>query len=406
MSVGFLLFSRLPALAVHTAQKLAGKKTPNKTGSYPTVNILVLRLDNLGDVVMSTPIFREIKLHYPEAKLTVVVQDRCRQVIETNPFVDKVLGIKLVAQVPLLVNFLTLLSTIKFYLQYLRAIDFDIVLHPRVGSDGMNESLLIALISAPLSIGYGDDPSTWLGNSGRNRILKHVLQRPEPQNEVLSNAAIVSALTQAKFSPKTEVFLRDDDLVYAAQKFAPFPPDHLVITLGFGAMIGRRRWPSSNWTETLNMLAGKYRISVLILAVQADSEDAEHIRSALQANAKILVGASIREVAACISKSNMFIGVDSGLAHIAAAVNVPAVIVSPHPKNGDPAHYNSPIRFAPFGEKVIVVTPSLAMPPCSLYCDMKSAHCILQITPEEVVEACAEILDKSLFSQGSYISLE
>lgn len=392
MSVGLLLFSRLPILAVRAARRIAGRRTCDGMSIHPIINILVLRFDNMGDVVMSTPIFREIKQHYPEAKLSVAVQDRCRQIVETNPFIDQVLGIAPIAPIPFLVNFLALLRTIVFYFRHLRTRNFDVVLHPRVGSDAMNESLLIALINAPLSIGYSDNRQKWLERSERNRVLTRVLQQPGPQNEVLSNAAILSELTQVRFFPKTEIFLSNNDLAFAAKKLAPFPTDSLVIALGFGAMLGRRQWPSSRWVETLDMLARKYRISVLILAAQADGKEAEHICSALQINAEMLIGASIREVAACISKSHMFVGVDSGLAHIAAAVNVPVVIVSPHPKNGDPVHHNSPVRFAPFGDKVIVVNPSLAIPPCSLCCEMQEAHCILQITPQEVVEACAKIL--------------
>lgn len=393
MSVGTLLFSRLPTMAVRAIRRAAGRRVCDGPSVHPIINILVLRFDNMGDVVMSTPIFREIKQHYPEAELTVAVQERCRQIVETNPFVDRVLGIAPIAQTHSLVNFLALLSSIAFYFRYLRTRNFDIVLHPRVGSDVRNESLLIALINAPLAIGYSDDTPGRLGRSERNRVLTRVLQQPGPQNEVFSNTAIVCALTQVKFFPKTEIFLSNNDLAFAAKTIAPFPADSLVVALGFGATLRRRQWPSSKWVETLNMLARKYRISVLILAAQADAKEAEHISSALQINAEILIGASIREVAACIGNSHLFVGVDSGLAHIAAAVNIPVVVVSPHPKNGDPAHHNSPVRFAPFGDKVSVVNPASAIPPCSVCCDMQTAHCILQVTPQDVVEACAQILE-------------
>ena len=56
-------------------------------------SILVVRLDGLGDVVMSTPMFRELKRQSPNARLTVVVRERCREIIETNPFVDKIIAI-------------------------------------------------------------------------------------------------------------------------------------------------------------------------------------------------------------------------------------------------------------------------------------------------------------------------
>jgi heptosyltransferase-2 len=373
-------------------------RAANAPAGRPIGNILVLRLDNLGDVVMSTPIFREIKRCFPAARLTVLVQERCREIIKNNPYIDDIFVLKPAWQGALLGDAMTLLSTITVYVRHLRGISFDLVLHPRVGSDAMHESLLVALIGAPMSIGYRDETTGKLGEAERNRVLTQVLERPEPQNEVLSNAAVVSAGTHVEFIPKTELFLQESDLAFAARKFELLPRDSLVVALAFGAMIGRRRWPSSKWAETMQMLACQYSLSVVVLATQADEEEANWLCSTIRENAVSvvgLVGASTTEVAACIRRATMFVGTDSGLAHIAAAVSVPVVIVSPHPRTGDPAHYNSPVRFAPYGDLVRVIAPLQGLPPCELSCHMQTAHCILQIAPDEVLDACVELLESS-----------
>ena len=65
-----------------------------------------------------------------------------------------------------------------------------------------------------------------------------------------------------------------------------------------------------------------------------------------------LVGkTNIRQAAALIARSNLFIGNDSGLMHIAAAVSTPVIEISSFPKNGDNTHATSPIRFGAWTER-------------------------------------------------------
>lgn len=54
------------------------------------MNILVIRADRLGDVVLSTPVFEVIKRHYPRSRLTVLVREPIRPLIEGLPSVDQV----------------------------------------------------------------------------------------------------------------------------------------------------------------------------------------------------------------------------------------------------------------------------------------------------------------------------
>ena len=55
-------------------------------------NILVIRLDGIGDVILSTPVYEALKKRYPSAKLTILVSSDTKGVIEMNPYVDNVFG--------------------------------------------------------------------------------------------------------------------------------------------------------------------------------------------------------------------------------------------------------------------------------------------------------------------------
>jgi len=53
--------------------------------------ILIARPDRVGDVVLSTPIPREIKQTYPDSFIAVLVRDYTKAIYENNPYVDLIL---------------------------------------------------------------------------------------------------------------------------------------------------------------------------------------------------------------------------------------------------------------------------------------------------------------------------
>ena len=55
------------------------------------MKILVTKFRNLGDVLLSTPLFASLKAIYPDSELHVSVNDFCTQVVADNPHVDKVI---------------------------------------------------------------------------------------------------------------------------------------------------------------------------------------------------------------------------------------------------------------------------------------------------------------------------
>ena len=54
-------------------------------------NILVIRLDRIGDMVMTTPIFRALKEKWPDVQITVLTNPVSKKVVINNPFIDCIL---------------------------------------------------------------------------------------------------------------------------------------------------------------------------------------------------------------------------------------------------------------------------------------------------------------------------
>ena len=57
------------------------------------INILVARLDHIGDVILSTPIYHSLKERYPGSRLTVLCASWSRAVLEHNPYLDEIVTI-------------------------------------------------------------------------------------------------------------------------------------------------------------------------------------------------------------------------------------------------------------------------------------------------------------------------
>jgi hypothetical protein len=68
------------------------------------------------------------------------------------------------------------------------------------------------------------------------------------------------------------------------------------------------------------------------------------------------------------------------------------IIVSRHPRTGDPNHCNSPVRFRPYCKHYRVLQPAYGRDRCRVECSVSSPHCILSIPPEQVVMAVLEML--------------
>ena len=54
-------------------------------------NILIVKLDHIGDVILSTPVYQAIKKTYPNSFLRVVVGPWAKSVLINNPFVDEII---------------------------------------------------------------------------------------------------------------------------------------------------------------------------------------------------------------------------------------------------------------------------------------------------------------------------
>ena len=122
---------RMPTrLAIFWRRRLAR----NRRTTNPRVNprsIVVFRLDQLGDLVLTTPLCRELKRNFPNSHCTVVVPSAFQSILTTNPNIDEILPLRELHVKWLPSRVRRLASALWFYWAELRHRHFDLAISPR-----------------------------------------------------------------------------------------------------------------------------------------------------------------------------------------------------------------------------------------------------------------------------------
>jgi len=166
-----------------------------------------------------------------------------------------------------------------------------------------------------------------------------------------------------------------------------------LVAIGIGAASPSRRWPLERYADVVNCLTREYNIQPAILGSAAELGLALKLAGLLRRTPIIVSGGRLREVCALLERCDLFVGNDSGCAHLAAAMDCKVIVISRHPRDGDPNHFNSPLRFAPHCAHGRVLQPAIALDGCNDACRSGQPHCITKVSVEEVVAAARLMLN-------------
>jgi len=353
-------------------------------------SILLTRLDGLGDCVMTLPLLDQLNYQFPEARITVVTLSPAKPIFEASPSVHEVLVLHPLPYTQL-TYFKYLCGALALYWRSLRGRYFDMAINPRWDMDQTFATMLCSLTRAPETVGYQDNTSQ--KKSVWNRGFQsawNVLLPPGPlQHEVLRNLAVGRAVGCAEsFGPPRIIITpkqHQASVAWLGVQSGKF------IAVGLSAGHAMRRWSAESYVQTLQILRPHLSAVPVLFCDEATQAAADQIIAEIP-YARLARSFPLMETAALLSECSLFVGSDSGLGHVAAAVGCPTVTISPHPSGGNPGHANSPARFHPFGNDSIVVQPKEPRLGCIEGCQSTVPHCILDVTPEDVAIGVLRLL--------------
>jgi ADP-heptose:LPS heptosyltransferase len=364
-------------------------------------SVLLLRLDEIGDVVLTTPLLRELRRNMPHAWITLVVKPGVLNLVELCPHVNEILtfdsqGTGLMEPIQRYSRALALAWRL------LRKRRFELAVLPRWDIDWYHGTFLSYFSGAPRRVGYSEDVTTVKKefNRGFDMMLTHVLRDNRIKHEVRHNLSVIEALGGKIREDHLELWISADDEQFADKLLRKHAvsPDSLLVAIGPGAGAPKRQWPLESYGQIGEWLQDQYKARVIIIGGADDQFMGRELQNKLGHLALDATGkTTLRQTAALLRRCTFYIGNDAGPMHIAAAAKIPVIELSCHPKDGSNQSANSPHRFAPWGTKSVVIQPENPREPCSDECGAATAHCILDITVNQVKADLTRIVSREEF---------
>jgi heptosyltransferase-2 len=375
---------------------LAGRRADREISLKSARAILVVRLGEIGDTVLATPFLRELRRNAPRAWITLVVKPEVLNLVELCPHVNEIVTFdcRALGRASILkLHARSLhLSATRFWRRR-----FDFALLPRWDVDYYHATYLIYFSGASRRVGYSEhvfQPKQQL-NAGFDRLLTDVIDQRGAKHEVERNLDLLRFLGANIPDDRLEIWLDEGDRSFARTVCAAegIGTRDLVIAFAPGAGALKRCWPIERFAELGRVLVREHDARLAVVGGPEDRHLGEQLESGLGPAVLNLAGrTTLRETAAVLERCQLAVTNDSGPMHLAAAAGSAAVEISCHPRAGDAEHYNSPVRLHPWGVPHVVVQPEQATDPCRDSCQSSEPHCILEIEPDQVLEALRRLV--------------
>ncbi len=329
--------------------------------------ILVVKLDHIGDMVLSTPVYHNLKLQFPSAELHVLANSIAGELLSYNPYVDRIINYDSKFHTPL--KYKGLINDIKLLIK-LKKERYDLIVDLR----GNFLSLALALLKG----------SRYRADFGTNSIMTrkklgsvHKLNRGL---DILRSAGIATPVNMP------EIYISDKEEAYIKELFGKYNlTKNLKVVFSAGAAWPPRRWPVENFIKLGKSLCNDYQAKILLIGSRDELKLNKIITRSLDGCAINLAGSlNLLQLAALLKHVNLMVSNDSGPAHIAAAMGLPLVVLF-GPEN--------PNKFRPIGRKVIVIQKKVECSPCDQTVCNRTPNCMELISVEEVYQRIKDLLN-------------
>jgi heptosyltransferase-3 len=269
--------------------------------------VLVVRLRSIGDTVLATPSLIALRRFLPEAEIDVLLEHWVAPLLDGFDAVDKIvcvnsgLGGRLAAA------------------RQIRRTKYDVVFNLHGGT---TSTCLTYASGARHRVGYAHYQYSFL--------YDHLLSSSSdfwhrgPTHSVEQQLALLGFTgVPVDDRQRTKLVISDKAAASLSVKFSPERPYALLHP---ASLFFTKQWPVENFARVAEYLA-EQGIDVVALAANSERRVLDELRRHCAAPVTVFDDLALPEITALASKAALFVGNDSGIAHIAAAVNTPSVVI-------------------------------------------------------------------------------
>ena len=331
-------------------------------------NLLFIRTDRIGDLVLTTPLAEIVKKHYPKCKVTFLIRDYTKDILYNHPFVDELISIKTKNTKGTLFFWSNLKLIIKM--------NFDTVI---VVSPNLRIALLVFLSKIKNRIGTGFRWYSFLFNKKvfvhRKFAEKYEL---EFNIELLKEIGIDEKINKENVNYSLQInkdIQKKIDVILKTENINLTKPLYIIHP---GSGRSSVSLPVSKYKELIEKIFSSSNVEIIITG----NNDEKVICTKLIINEKVYNFAgrfSLSELIALINKCDLFISNSTGPLHIASALNKNVIGFYPNLLTC------SPKRWGPYNSKCKVFSPTLNCKDCEKE-QCSSVECMNNIDMNDVAD--------------------
>jgi len=336
--------------------------------------ILLIKLERIGDLVLSLPAIREIRNCFPDSNICIIVSPYTEAIVKNTPYVDEVFIYDEKASLKDRISFIT----------SLRRYSFDLAIDLTTRNFMFLPVWILAFSKSKVTLG--------LNNHGR-AFLYDIKVKPYsfPQMYAKEVMHILEPLgiKSDNYKPKLFVSKNNDKFIRDFFKERKVDNAALKVVIHPGGYYEALRWEEKNYAKVSEYIVKNYKVVIFFVGVDEEYSLVEKIISYVDSKSKFfnLAGRlSLGQSMALIAKADLFIGNSSGPLHIACALGIPTIsFLGP----------SIPKRWRPQGDKNIVFRGKLSSKDYDVeYSQNKDYKQLKPVTMDMVVEAVNTLLSR------------
>lgn len=339
------------------------------------LKILVIRFSSLGDIILSTPVFREIKRLYPQSHLTFLTS-QLGKVVENNPHIDRVIYHSRQES----------RQELNQLIQSLQKLSFDVIYD-------IHRSLRSRWICWKLKRFFSKKLQIWkINKNGLKRTLLiqwkiNFLKEALSQREIYLNP--LTRHTNQPLDASTELFPSEADKANVEAVIREHAlHEKPMICIGASASFPGKCWPLGHYQSLISfLLQENYHV---VLMGGKGEEETQKLKSTFGDQIYNMAGKlTFLESATLLERAAVVVSNDTSIAHMAEAVGVPAVVI-----------FGPTVRefgYAPHLKQSALMEHELSCRPCTRTgkgeCKIiQQRLCLTSVTPQAVYEQVQAIV--------------
>ncbi len=379
--------------------RIGKQEVPLTPQTFHPSRILVLRMDLIGDLVLSLPVVHLLKQTYPEAEIDLLALPSSAKVIEHDPDIAHIITYDPnIWRRPKALLRGTNWREARALRRRLRDCDYDLA----VSVFGPWAAILAVVSGAKRRVGFGRESypgfmtdsvpgGHWVTGDHLHevdyglKLAQAAGARPEPNDRIPTLSV----------TPQTS--LEAEQLLQQAgvQLDKPIIACHVSSNNGQS-----KRWPIPYWARVIDQLVGQDGVNVILTGAPGDLPLIAAIQQRAHEQPVNLAGqTSLAQLAAILQRADLVITGDSGPMHIAAAVGTPLIAI-----HGP----TDPAMSGPVSPLATVLRSDIWCSPCYTAkggpadCRFFTTQCMKDITPEQVLTVIREKLQRDTTQEESH----